>query len=236
LAVGTHDLTASYAANAAFAASTSMTVPETVNAAPTAIAIGVSANPATTGQSVAITATVTALAPVTATPTGTVTFIDSGTPLATVGLDATGRATLSTRFATTGSHLITVVFNGSLNFAAIQDSFFELVNTATAAAPSVTTLSASATAVAVGRQVTFTATVKTAAGAGTPTGSVTFLDGSLVLGTAPIDARGRATFTTSFTTAGSHTVRAVYGGDDAFAASAASLLEDVTRPRKWWRS
>jgi hypothetical protein len=109
------------------------------------------------------------------------------------------------------------------------------VQAVTGTAPTTTALSASATAVTVGQKVTFTATVKASAGAGTPTGLVTFRDGNVVLGTAPIDAQGRAIFSTTFTTAGTHIVEAVYSGDDVFAASAASLTENVSRPRRWRR-
>jgi len=46
-----------------------------------------------------------------------------------------------------------------------------------------------------GRSVTFTATVSSAAG--TPTGTVTFYDGAITLGTGALNASGQATFTTA---------------------------------------
>ena len=65
-----------------------------------------------------------------------------------------------------------------------------------------------------GQAVTFTATVAAVApGAGTPTGTVTFQDGNVVLGTVAVGAGGTATFTTSFAAAGGHAITAVYNGD-----------------------
>src|SRR5262249_43419688 len=64
-------------------------------------------------------------------------------------------------------------------------------------------------------------------GAGTPTGTVTFMDGAVILGTATVGADGRATFTTSFTATGGHTITAVYNGDANFAGSSQTLTEQV---------
>jgi hypothetical protein len=49
----------------------------------------------------------------------------------------------------------------------------------------------------------------------TPTGSVTFFDGSNVLGDAPLSS-GRAAFATATLTAGNHTLLAAYSGDSNF--------------------
>jgi Bacterial Ig-like domain (group 3) len=63
-------------------------------------------------------------------------------------------------------------------------------------------------------------------GSGTPTGTVTFEDGSTVLGTANISA-GTASFTTSSLSVGTHSIKAVYGGDTNFMASASAVLIQV---------
>src|SRR5262245_46859305 len=95
LAVGAHDLSAQFVGNATFAPSTSTILSESVNPAPTVTTISASANPVLVGQSVTFTATVTPVQPGIGTPSGTVTFIDSGNVVARVALDATGRATFS---------------------------------------------------------------------------------------------------------------------------------------------
>src|SRR5262249_1011568 len=61
-----------------------------------------------------------------------------------------------------------------------------------------------------GQTVTFTATVSvTAPGAGTPTGTVTFLDGGSTLGTGTLSG-GTAPFTTSTLPVGSHPITAAH--------------------------
>ena len=79
----------------------------------------------------------------------------------------------------------------------------------------------------VNQPVTFTATVTVPQGAGVPTGTVTFLEGTAVLGTGTLDGGGLATFSTSSLTVGDHTITAAYGGDLSSAASTSSP-EDVT--------
>ncbi|WP_370109728.1 Ig-like domain-containing protein [Streptacidiphilus sp. MAP12-33] len=79
-----------------------------------------------------------------------------------------------------------------------------------------------------GHPVSVTATVAPGApGAGTPTGSVTFSDGTTTLATVPL-ANGRATYTTAELQPGDHPVTATYGGDPAFTPSASATPADVT--------
>ena len=90
-----------------------------------------------------------------------------------------------------------------------------------------TTLAASPNPSASGQAVTFTATVGPVAPAtGTPTGTVTFKDGSTTLGTGTLSG-GAATFTTSALAVGTHSITAAYGGDASFAASTSAALSQV---------
>src|SRR5262249_2376925 len=75
-----------------------------------------------------------------------------------------------------------------------------------------------------------TATVSVLApGMGVPTGTVTFMDGNVVLGTAPVNPfNGTAAFRTSFAAAGGHAITAVYSGDPNFMGSAQALTVTVT--------
>ncbi len=75
----------------------------------------------------------------------------------------------------------------------------------------------------VGQSVTFTAKVSPASGSGTPSGSVSVLDGSTQIGTGILSA-GVATFATSSLSAGNHTITTNYGGDSRFASSTGSLI------------
>lgn len=72
-----------------------------------------------------------------------------------------------------------------------------------------------------GQSVTFTATVTSASG--TPTGTVTFKDGSTSLGTITLSG-GQAQLSTSTLSAGSHSITATYSGDSTYSASASSTL------------
>ena len=75
-------------------------------------------NPSVFGQSVTFTATVTAVAPGTGTPTGTVDFMDDATTLASGVALSGGMATFSTSSLSIGTHSITAVYSGDSNFNA----------------------------------------------------------------------------------------------------------------------
>ena len=68
--------------------------------------------PSIYGQPVTFTATVSANAPGSGTPFGTVTFLDGTKKLGTGTLDSTGKATLTTSSPGAGTHAITVNFAG----------------------------------------------------------------------------------------------------------------------------
>ena len=70
-----------------------------------------SANPSQYGQQVAITATVSN-GGAAATPTGSVTFFDGGSPIDTVALDQNGQATFTTSTLSVGPHSITASYEG----------------------------------------------------------------------------------------------------------------------------
>jgi hypothetical protein len=73
--------------------------------------------------------------------------------------------------------------------------------------------------------ITLTASV-TATGA-TPTGTVTFLDGTTSIGTGTLNSSGSATLSVNNLTVGFHTITASYAGDANYAAAKAPLTEVV---------
>jgi parallel beta-helix repeat protein len=73
--------------------------------------------------------------------------------------------------------------------------------------------------------VTFTATLK--GNCNKPTGTVTFLDGSTVLGTAPLNGSAVATFMTSFLFVGTHSITATYPGDYNFDDATSNIVTEV---------
>jgi hypothetical protein len=89
-----------------------------------------------------------------------------------------------------------------------------------------TALTSSNATVMVGASVTFTGTVS--ASSGSPTGTMTFLDGTTTLGTGTLSS-GKATFQTSSLAAGVHRVTASYAGDTDFNASSSSALSQTVQ-------
>jgi Big-like domain-containing protein len=96
-------------------------------------------------------------------------------------------------------------------------------------ADTTTQLAASANPSVFGHPVTFTATVTAVApGSGTPTGTVTFSDGSNMIGRGTLNGAGQATFTTSGLFVGRHTIVMRYAGDGKFNGSQSdSLTQNV---------
>ncbi len=78
--------------------------------------------------------------------------------------------------------------------------------------------------------MTFTATV--AQTSGVPAGTVVFYrGGATMIGTAVLDANGKASIQASFATAGVYSITAVYGGSNSSAISmSAALTETVVTP------
>ncbi len=128
------------------------------------------------GQSVALTATVGAVTTGLGTPTGSVEFEIGATVLGSATLNSSGVATLNTTMLTTGSNSITAVYSGDTNFTASTSA---AVTVTVAQASSTTTVTASPNPSLVGQTVTLLATVTAVSpGAGTPSGSVQFFNGT----------------------------------------------------------
>jgi hypothetical protein len=87
-------------------------------------------------------------------------------------------------------------------------------------APTTTTLSINPATPVFNQSVTLTATVSPHPG---PTGTVTFYDNGVAIGTGTVDSNGVATLTTTFG-GGSHSLVATYGGDANYLGSSSSPL------------
>jgi hypothetical protein len=194
----------------------------------TTTTVSSSVNPSVFGQSIILTASVSSLGTTLGSPSGTVTFSIDGTAQTPVPLNGSDQATLSTATLSVGSHVVTATYNSSdIGFAAsTSTALSEVVNqdgTATA-------ISASADPTVFGQPVTFTASVgAAAAGAGAPTGSVTFsVDGTPQTPVALNN--GQASLTTSGLAVGGHTITASYNGDGNFSSSSSvSFAQTVNR-------
>jgi len=225
--VGSYPLTVIYGGDANFTGSTSAVLTQVVaNTTFTSqVALTSSVNPSLISQNTTLTATVSALTG-TGPPTGTVTFKNGVTVIGT-GTLAAGVATLITDFTVAGSYPITAVYGGDTNFSGSTSSVLtQVVADYTATA----TLTSSVNPSLINQQTTLTATIKPSAGlvnAPTPTGTVTFKNGTATLGTATL-VNGVATMPTSFATAGSYPLTVVYSGDANYVtATSAALTQQV---------
>ncbi|HEY7157479.1 MAG TPA: Ig-like domain repeat protein, partial [Gemmataceae bacterium] len=161
------------------------------------------------------------------TPSGTVTFLNGTAIMGTAPLSVVngqGQATFTTSFGT-GIYTITAVYSGDHEFLGSSGSMVQSVGDPTTSVTSLLLGSSSFPSLP-GQEVTFTAML-TWSGPTTPTGTVTFLDGTTVLGTAPVDASGNAEFTTSTLSTGDHVITAVYSGDGTYSGSAFSAIQSV---------
>jgi YVTN family beta-propeller protein len=215
LAQGSHAITAVYGGDANFAGSTSAVLTQVVLAATTTSVVS-GVNPSVLNQSVTFTATVSSGL---GTPTGTVTFTDGANPLGTSTL-INGQANFSTAALSLGSHSIVAAYAGDSNFQPSRSGALTQVVLAGTSTSLVSSVNPSDTS----QPVTFSAMVS--ANSGTPTGTVTFKDGSSTLGTGTLSG-GQASFTTPPLSFGSHSVTAVYGGDANFAVSTSAVLNQV---------
>jgi hypothetical protein len=209
-----------------FAPSSSLSLTENVSQTATTSKVVSSRNPSVFGQSVTFTATIKAAAPGSGTPTGTITFMDGSMALGTgaLNLGSPDTATFTTSTLAVGTHAITAVYGGDSNSttstSAVLSQTINKAGTSTA-------LAASANPSTLGQPVTFTATIAvTSPGVGTPTGTVTFYNGTASLGSGSVIG-GIATFTTSALSVGTHSIKAVYSGDGNFKTSTSAILSQV---------
>ncbi|MBO9520057.1 MAG: Ig-like domain repeat protein [Nocardioidaceae bacterium] len=217
---GDHLVIAAFSSEAAYAAS-GEALTQTVAAAPVTVDLTSSDADSDYGQGVTFHATVTSDQTGTGTPGGFVQFRVDGVALGNaVEVDEDGEATSpSVATLTPGTHTVTALYSGDAHFLPGTDQLSQGVGKIA----TTTTLAASSTSPTYGDAVTLTATVTPGSTAiGAPTGSVAFVEGGTTLATVPLAAvgtNGKASFTTSALTGGAHTIKAVYSGADAFAAS-----------------
>ena len=120
----------------------------------------------------------------------------------------------------------TRIVNGAIDIGAYElQPETNLVSTTTS-------LTSSPNSSVYGQPVTFTAKVAVVSpGTGTPTGTVTFKEGTIVLSTGTL-MKGQVLFTTSSLDAGTHTITAVYNGDANFSVSTSTALAQSVNPAR----
>ena len=223
LAVGVHPITASYSGDQYDQANISAVVNQTVQAH-VSVTVTSSSNPVLAATPVTFTASVNNGTG--AAPTGTLALMDGTTSLAEFTVPASGTITFSTSTLAVGQHSITAVYGGDTDDAAASSSVLTQV---IQAIPTKTTLGASPTSLNTGQQVSLTAAVFS--GGSVPiTGTVSFQNGSTVIGSATLSSSGTATITPVLAT-GNYNIIATYSGDAVNASSASpSVAVAVTVP------
>src|SRR6266568_1365807 len=186
------------------------------------------------GEPVTFTAIVTNLDAVGPAPMGTITFQDltydgleaitttlaANVPLSN-GLAAITTSTLRAGDGYLGSHFITAIYSGDDTFQTGSATLVQKVH----ASATTTTLNSWAPAPGSGEAVVLTAMVASSpAGAGTPSGMVSFWDGANFLTQVALNTNGTAAFTNSNLSGGSHAITAGYYSDTVFASSVGRLL------------
>lgn len=200
LSVGTHSITAAYSGNATEAKSTSNILTQTVNPLGATVTLSSGENPSAFGDNVTFTATVTPN-----TATGNMQFLDGTTPLSGMVAISGGKWTFAVSTLAVGTHQITAAYQGDTNDAPGKSAALaQVVNQIATTA----TVSSSGSPSTPGQSVKFTANVLPAAAGGT----VTFLDGSTVIGTGSLSG-GTTSFATASLSLGTHSITVKYGGD-----------------------
>lgn len=224
MAPGGHYITATYSGDSNNASRSSTQILVVVERAPSKIVLTSNAPSAAIGAEVTLTATLEGYSPL-----GDVTFTSSN------GGVLGKRSAVSPNLSTTvqlklttlalGQHTITASYSGGQSDGPSTSApiTIEIVNTS-----GTFTLAASNASPAIGEKVTFTATLTTTGVS--PTGNVTFLDGSKTLGTAPMLTGGKATFTTDTLELGTHAISAVYSGDSRFVSLTSPVLSVTVKP------
>jgi MBG domain (YGX type)/YDG domain/Bacterial Ig-like domain (group 3) len=227
-----------YAINVGGASSSNYTityVPGTLTIARASSSIAASAvlSGVVTGQIETFNATVLPLSPGnTGKPTGDVTFLVDGTPIATVPVDpATGHVSFSTSSIALGSHTVTATYSGDSNFAPSQSPPSSLLVTI---AGTQTTLTAGAVRNKRGKivDVILESQVRPVLpGGGVPTGVVTYYRKShLVASEALVD--GSASLTLKAAKALNKGFTVDYSGDTEYDASASAKVTPTKKSLK----
>ena len=141
---------------------------------------------------------------------------DGANPSASLILDASGNLYGTTAYG--GSH-------GDGNTGTAGGSVFEIVSSTTTTQSTTTTLVSSVNPSIFGQSVIFTATVAPQT-SGTPTGTVSFKNGTATMATVTLSA-GVAKYTNKTLAVGTHSIAAVYNGSASYTTSTSTAVSQV---------
>ena len=233
LTAGSHTITAAYSSGPNFQPSSGSVTQQVNEPTPTATTTTLtsSPNPSVVGDSVTLTATVTSGG--SAVTEGLVSFnSDAGGQLGVATVDGNGKAVVEATLTIGGlSHEITATYQGTATLGQSSATLAQTVNLLTTGIE----FTSSANPSQLGQPVTLTATVTTSDGTPVTGGDgFDFIDvstGTQLGSTVGLGDDGKASYTTSDLTLGDHEIIAIYYGDHrVFAASNATLIQQVNEP------
>jgi trimeric autotransporter adhesin len=232
LVTGGNNIVASYSGDSNYAAKSSQTVVMTLEKSTTTATVVPSTLTPTAGASLTVPVYITVGTPPAGqdNPTGAVTLNVDGKATGTEALSTSGGITAASFTITApsaGSHALQAVYAGDDNYAASTSSPVAITVSKFA---SVTTLTASPATLQPGIPVALTTVVNAAAGVSTsiaPTGTVSFYDGSTLLGTQQVSSYSATLSNVMLDTTKSHLITAVYSGDANYAGSTSNAVSLV---------
>jgi len=241
---GTHNVAASYPGDANYSSSLSGTT-QLNGTSSTLTSLAITALPANGAPGTAYAFTVTAYNGGTTIATGykgTITLV-SNDPLATL---VGGGTSYTFTAADAGVHTFTssngVIFQTpGADTLAVKDTLASVTSSAAGITIRAASVASAITQTAplpsgtagIGVPVTYSVTVSNASAgySGTPSGTVQFYNGSATLGSAVTITSGKATLTTTFNSAQTASITAVYAGDSNFAGTTSSAFaESIVAP------
>jgi len=214
LSPGAHSITAVCVGDGNLNSASSAVLTQTIQA-PTTLSLTSPGAASTWGQPVTFTASVTPSA-----ASGTVQFADGSAPIGAATI-ANGIASLTMPCLAVGSHPIQASYNGDGIYLATSSTVW--VQTVNKAASGVAVLSSVNPSTA-GQTISLTSTLSPAAA----TGSMQFLDGTTVVGTATV-VNSAAYVMNSSLAAGSHSITAQYSGDGNYAGTTSAAMSQTVK-------
>jgi hypothetical protein len=221
---GTHQAVASYLGNTDFDASTSLPTVLTAEPGTPTVTLTPSANTATYGTSVTLTATVTGKG---LTPTGTVTFYDGVAALRLVALNGSGVAACSTTTLAVGAHSISASYSGDANYNPVTSS--AVVLTVSAPLTPTVTVTPSSTGITTLQSLTVAVAVSGGSANPTPTGSVNLTGGGYTSAVMTLLSGGATIgIPAGSLAAGSDTLTVTYTPDSSSASTFLTATQSAT--------
>ena len=244
LTAATHNLSATFAGTTTYAASTG-TLSQVINQNITSTVLDAPVI-SIYGQQISFNGRILRSPTTTTVPlvplTGTVTFMDGSTPIATAtpvflpGGYAIYLGTASVSLLNAGSHTFTAVYSGDANYTTSTSS---MVTTGISKLSPAISISSTGTVYNGAASIPLTATLALPATLTVPSGSVLFYDGSTYLGSATLTysaAAGgyAANFTATGLASGPHSFTADFGGDGNYlGVISAALPVTITTNNVW---